>query len=453
MEKKSLKNSWAIAFTVASVWFGTHVGGGFASGNQVIGYFAKYGPVVALIYPILAMGILACIMHIVLKFARLNGFTNYKDTFRALYPQPWMEIFFEVFYIVIILAAVAAAVAGAGNVLANFLGIEYVGSAKIIMNLIIVAILVVLSIFGVKVVAAASTVLSILIMISTALVVAAGLVAAKDGAAMALLEQYSVDAATYSPQFSGSFINSAPFRAILVYAGFQCVSIPPMIAASEEMGTKGTKRACILGWLMNGLALAFSGYMLSKWYPLLQGLQNAKIEGFLTATSIPNQTVLTIIGIKWLLFFFSILLFCAFVSTCVTLIFTMVQRFQGYFFPKAIKNEKVRSICVAAIAIGVCFSISLLGLTTITTKLYGYDGYYALIVVVLPALIWGIPKIKKLEAGLSPAATVKLTEDESDNHLSFSGVEISYANEASGRVTTEVRNGKKYIVIDTDEKA
>ena len=43
-------------------------------------------------------------------------------------------------------------------------------------------------------------------------------------------------------------------------------------------------------------------------------------------------------------------------------------------------------------------SISLLGLTTITTKLYGYDGYYSLIFVVLPAFIWGIPKIRKLQA-------------------------------------------------------
>ena len=266
------------------------------------------------------------------------------------------------------------------------------------MNLIIVAILVLLSIFGVKVVAAASTVLSILIMISTALVVVAGLVAAKDGDAVRLLQQYSVEGAAYAPQFAGGFFSSAPFRAILVYAGFQCVSIPPMIAASEEMGTTGTKRACILGWLMNGIALSLSGYMLSKWYPLLQGLQNAGIEGFKTATSIPNQTVLTIIGLKWLLFFFSVLLFCAFVSTCVTLIFTMVQRFQGKFFPGAIKSEQVRKICVAVIAIAICFSISLLGLTTITTKLYGYDGYYALIFVVLPALIWGIPKIKKLEA-------------------------------------------------------
>ncbi len=413
MENKNLKNSWAMGFTVASVWFGTHVGGGFASGNQVIGYFAQFGPVAALIYPLIAMGFLAIIMHIMLKFARLNGFTNYKDTYTALYPNNFyliipffgrrkieLEFFFEVFYIVIILAAVAAAVAGAGNVLANFLGIEYVGATKVIMNLIIVAILILLCIFGVKVVVAASTVLSILIMISTALVVVAGLIAAKDGDAVRLLQEYNAQAAAYSPQFTGSIFGSAPFRAVLVYAAFQCVSIPPMIAASGEMGTTGTKRACILGWLMNGLALSLSGYMLAKWYPMLQGLKLAEVPGFLTATQIPNQTVLTIIGLKWLLAFFSILLFCAFVSTCVTLIYTMVQRFQGKLFPSVLKSEKLRSVIVAGIAIAICFSISLLGLTTITTKLYGYDGYYSLFVVILPALIWGIPKNKKLEAEL-----------------------------------------------------
>ena len=392
MEKKTLKNSWAMAFTVASVWFGTHVGGGFASGNQVIGYFAQYG-ITSLIYPLLTMGLLACIMHIYLKFARLNGFNNYKDTLAALYPNPKMEILFEVFYIVIILAAVAAAVAGAGEVLANFFHLPYVGATKVILNLVIVALLVVLSIFGVKVVAAASSVLSIAIMVTTAMIVVAGLVAAADGDVQRILAEYGVQGAPYTVKPLYAF-----WRGVLVYAAFQCVSIPPMIAASEEMGVTGTKRACILGWLMNGLALALSGYMLSKWYPLLQGLKNAQVPGFLNATGIPNQTVLTLIGLKWLLVLFSVLLFCAFVSTCVTLIFTMVQRFQGKLMPNTIKHEKVRSIIVAVIAIAVCFSISLLGLTTITTKLYGYDGYYALVVVVLPALIWGIPKIRKLEA-------------------------------------------------------
>ena len=94
MDNKKLKSSWAAAFTVASVWFGTHVGAGFATGNQVVNYFVQYGWTAA-IFPLLAMGILAVVMYIMMKFAKLNGFDNYKDTYRALYPKPWMEVFFE----------------------------------------------------------------------------------------------------------------------------------------------------------------------------------------------------------------------------------------------------------------------------------------------------------------------------------------------------------------------
>lgn len=39
MEKdksKIVRGTWAAGFTVASVWFGTHVGAGFATGNQVM---------------------------------------------------------------------------------------------------------------------------------------------------------------------------------------------------------------------------------------------------------------------------------------------------------------------------------------------------------------------------------------------------------------------------------
>ncbi len=399
MDNKVLKSSWAIAFTVASFWFGTHVGGGFSSGDQVVGYFAQFGSLTSFLFPLISMGLLAWVMSIYLKFARLNGFDNYRDTFSALYPNPKMEILFEIFYIIICLAGVAGAVAGAGEVLANFLGVPYVGTAKFGFNLIIVAILVLLSIFGVKLVAAASSVLSIAIMIITAVIVIVGLANAK--MLNDLASQYSVELANYSPQTGFSI-----FRATLVYCGFQCVSIPAMIAASNEMSTKGTNRACFLGFLMNGIALALSAFMLSKWYPLLAALKANQVEGFLNATGIPNQTVLTLIGIKFLLVVFSVLLFCAFVSTCVTLVFTMVQRFSDKLAKyndegeaiSGIKNRTVRRVIVAIVTIAICFSISLLGLTTITTKVYGYDGYYGILVVVIPALIWGLPKNKKLEA-------------------------------------------------------
>ena len=107
MDNKILKSSWAIAFTVASIWFGTHVGGGFASGNQVVGYFSQFGSLGSLLFPIISMGLLAFVMSIYLKFARLNGFDNYRDTFAALYPSPKMEFLFEIFYIIIILGSVS----------------------------------------------------------------------------------------------------------------------------------------------------------------------------------------------------------------------------------------------------------------------------------------------------------------------------------------------------------
>lgn len=407
-DKNVLKSTWAAAFTVASVWFGTHVGGGFASGNQVIQYYSNYG-YTSVIFPILAMGLLAIVMYIMMKFAKLSGFNNYKDTYAALYPKPWMEVFFEIFYIVIVLAAMASAVAGAGEVLANFIGVNYVGSGKVIMNLVIVAILIILTIFGIKLVRAASTVLSVAIIAITILLVVFGLTADYDSIVAQFTAQYDIQLAEYTHA-----TGTAIWKGVLVYAAFQCVSIPPMIAAAHDLSLKGVKKANFLGWLMNGLALAASGWMLTKWYPLLASLQNAgkeflaanptatvatdPIVAFANALGIPNQTVLDIIGIKWLLVAFSVLLFCAFMSTCVTLVYTMIQRFEGKFFPNTIKNDKVRGTIVAALVIAICFAISLLGLTDIVKYAYGYDGYYALVVIVIPAFIWGIPKIKKLEA-------------------------------------------------------
>ena len=178
-----LKSSWAAAFTVASVWFGTHVGGGFATGNQVIGYFVQYG-VTGIIWPLLSMGLLAYIMYVVARFARLRGLTNYKDTFRELYPVPQMEILFEIFYVVIILAAVAAAVSGAASILTQTFGLNYVVS-----TIVTIAVLVFMSIFGIKLIIAVSSVLSAGILIIVAILFVAGLAKAPQsiGAAVAVV--------------------------------------------------------------------------------------------------------------------------------------------------------------------------------------------------------------------------------------------------------------------------
>ena len=361
MDNKKLKSSWAAAFTVASVWFGTHVGAGFATGNQVVNYFVQYGWTAA-IFPLLAMGILAVVMYIMMKFAKLSGFDNYKDTYRALYPKPWMEVFFEIFYIIIILAAVASCVDGAGGIVKSLIDLP-----DIVCNLVIIALLILLSIFGVDLIIKASTVLSTAILIVTAILVIMGFVVPID----AVAQELATENAAYASIPAIADVTSQKglegvWRGVFVYAAFQCVSVPAMIAASTELTHKGVKRASILGWLMNGGALAASGAMLLRWYPILTAIKSTGVDTVASIAArhigdvmkLPNQSVVTLMGsgYTWLFIVYTILLFCAFVSTSVTLVYSMIQRFEGHCFPKAIKSKAVRSVIVGLIVIGLWFA-------------------------------------------------------------------------------------------------
>ena len=334
------KGTWAAGFSVASVWFGTHVGAGFATGNQVLSYFVNYGWT-AVIFPLISMGILAYVIYVIMKFARLRGLDNYNDTFRELWqPYPALAISFEIFYIVIILAAVAAAINGAA-----LLVMDVVPSLGTWGSTILVAIiLIVLCLFGVKLIIGAA--------------------------------------------FSAGLNNPGEgfWRGVIIYCGFQCVSIPPMIAAAITLNQKGVKRASILGGIMNGGMLALSGLMLLGWKPEI-------VEAGQTA--LPNLFICNTIGWDWLVICYSVLLFCAFISTCVTLIYTMILRIDKKFFVKSDIHEKIRMSIIGVVMVAVCMSLSFIGISDIITYAYGYDGYLALVAIVIPVIIIGNIKNKK----------------------------------------------------------
>lgn len=408
MQNNTNKSSWAYAFTIASMWFGTHVGAGFATGNQVVGYFSKYG-VIASLFPILAMGILAYVMYIYMSYAKCKGFTNYKDVFKSVYPKPWMEVFFEIFYIVIILAAVAGCITGAAQIIASIVGEANYGAAGFegitwTFNIVATVGIILLCIFGVNLIRILSTGLTVAIITTAIIVGVVGL--AMSGTIETILAA--------NPQIEAvSHVNNmgeAAWRGIIIYAAFQCVSLPTMISGSEGLSLKGVKRAAILGWIMNGGILAFSAVMLSKWYPLLQGMANAGPEVYSAMvniggvpTAIPNLTILTLTGMKGLYIAYNVLLFCAFISTSITLVFSMINRFSPLLTPQLVKNEKIGNFMVGAVVLVLCLMIAPLGLTKITTMLYGYDGYLAVAVIFLPALIWALPAVKKMKAEMADA--------------------------------------------------
>ena len=357
---------WATAFSVASVWFGTHVGGGFATGNQAIQYYVQYGWMASFL-PMIAMGILALVLKEAMTMATTRNMYTYKEVFTELWaPYTKLEITMEIFNFVIILAAVGSAIAGAASLLTNY-GIPY-GVAVCIIGVILVF----LVIFGGGVIIKASTVMSIVILIAS-------------------FTMYFIAIANHSSQI-GAVLASGEAQVgmavwkTLVYSGFQCVAVPSMIAASSILNAKGVKRASLLGWLMNGLALTVSCIMLLGWHSEVIAAE---------ATTLPNLFVCNTLGIGVLSVCYQVSLFFAFISTCVTTIFTMVQKFENKIFVNSVSNLKVRRIIVAIIAILVCMCVSLVGLTNIIKYAYGYCGYLGLIVITVPMLTIGHKKNKE----------------------------------------------------------
>ena len=371
--KAVTKGTLAAGFSVASVWFGTHVGAGFATGNQILNYYVQYGWT-AVLFPLISMGVLAYVIYVIMKFARLRGLDNYNDTFRELWqPYPQLAISFEIFYIIIILAAVAAAINGAALLVQDIIpALGLVGS-----TIVVAAILIVLCLFGVKLIIAASTVLTVGILVTAGVMIIVGIISRPDAVAAA---------------FSKPLVNTGEgfWRGVVIYCGFQCVSIPAMIAAAVTLNQKGVKKAGILGGIMNGGMLALSGLMLLGWSA---DIYTAPAEA--NAVALPNLFICNQIGWDWLVICYSVLMFCAFISTCVTLIYTMILRVDKKFFVRSNVHEKVRMAIIGVILIAVCMSLSFIGISDIITYAYGYDGYLALVAIVFPVIIIGNIKNKK----------------------------------------------------------
>lgn len=156
-EKTSAKNiaakgSFALAFSVGSVLFSAHAGGGFATGNQANTYYVGLGwlgPISAVI----AMLLLTLTMREAMIMYNSRGLKSHKELFETLYyPLDKCYVLFEVFFYIMVLMAVAAAISGAASALNQYFGLNYYIGIVIVGALVLL-----LTIFGADLVRKVST--------------------------------------------------------------------------------------------------------------------------------------------------------------------------------------------------------------------------------------------------------------------------------------------------------
>lgn len=377
-EKASAKNiaakgSFALAFSVGSVLFSAHAGGGFATGNQANTYYVELGWL-GPISTVIAMLLLTLTMREAMIMYNSRGLKSHKELFETLYhPLDKCYVLFEVFFYIMVLMAVAAAISGAASALNQYFGLNYYIGIVIVGALVLL-----LTIFGADLVRKVSTYMGIAILVTAITIYTIGIFKSKT-----LFTVMSAD-------FSAVGFKNIP-KAILnafTYAGFQCVTLPTMIACGTPLkGKKNCSKSMWISFVMNSVALVLSVFMLMSW----KGYYSS-VEG---GSTIPTLTVCTEMGMKWLTVIYGICLLLCLISTGVTTTFGFVARFENHKVFKKIKSQRVRSAVVSAFIIILSMTISLVGLTNIIKYGYGYCGYLAIAIVVVPFLTVGVYKNRK----------------------------------------------------------
>ena len=371
---KQNKITLAMAFSVGFVLFSSHAGGGFATGNQANTYYVGLG----WLGPIAAIGsmlLLTLTMRQAMVMYNSRKITSTKKLFETLFhPFDKIEILFEVFFYIMVLMAIAAAISGAATALNNYFALNYyVGIVAV--GLIVMA----LTIFGAGLVRKASTYMGIAILVTAIAIYTIGIFKAPESVGTVMSADFAESGFANLPK---AIVNS------FVYAGFQCVTLPTLIACGTTMtNNKGCAKSMWISFAMNVVALGLSVLMLLSW------------EGYYTSveggTAIPTLTSCVAMGAPWLTVAYGICLVMCLISTGVTITFGFVSRFENAPFYKNIASYTTRNAISSIFIIAVSMGISLMGLTNIIKYGYGYCGYLGIAVVVVPFLTVGVYKNRK----------------------------------------------------------
>jgi len=367
--KTGLSFIW-ISFSVAAVWFSTHCGGGFATGNQEVNFYVKYGWTSALL-PIIAMGLVAWTYRNALVLAKDHNVHDYKSFANVLY-HPYEKVFsvvFELCFMANILIAVSTSIAGAGALLQNTLGVPYfVGISAI------GAVLLCLTIFGAELILRVLRYKAYFLIVTLVMLVYLGF----------QMNGFKAIQFISTHETFGNDTWEGVWKACL-YVGFQAFGLVPAISVSHKITTtKECNMFGVFGILLNGVFLAAMSIVLLGFAP-----------GVLKET-LPVYYMTNQLGLPWLKILYSVILFVALMGTAISFVFTAVTRFERAWEGKgAFESLRLRRLVIALLTVVLCVGASTFGLTALVVKGYGSMGYVGLAFVVLPLLTVGTIKIRK----------------------------------------------------------
>ncbi len=361
-------------FEMSAVWFGTHVGSGFATGNQTMTYFVNYGWT-GIIFCLISIGIVALVFRASMLTALDNHTYEYRSWAKKMYhpSEKLMPVVFEVLYLILVVVGVSSSIAGGAELFTNY-NIPYIVGVVIML-----AVLVLLTIFGANLVKKASSVMTIIIAVCLLIVIIIALIN----------HPVSFSEVVQTQEKAGGL--GRAIIALLQYSGYQSLVLGTMVSICQKVKhRKDVGKTIALGYGMNGGMIFLSVLMLFLW------------SGVGTGQTLPTFTIIQTMGYQWMQWLYTIVLCLALISTGTGLTFGVVARFEGLL--TGIKNVRARSAIVSIIVLVIGAFLSLTGLDNLVKYGYGYVGYASIPLGIVPVIVINIVRTRKIKNAAPEAA-------------------------------------------------
>lgn len=245
-KEKKPKIQWVVALGAAGAWFGQQAGAGFASDLQTITYFTGAG-YLSLFTTLVPMVILGIMFYFMGEYAREIKAQSYKDVALTLYSNNEkvgriMLLFFDLIIMGSVLITSSTTIAGAATLMQRTMGVNY-----LLASILFTGLIVLVSMFGARVLAMISLPLMILLVGMLATISGLLIFENMDG-----IKNIIATKDTFGTPVSTAVQN------MFYYTGLQTGFCGAYIAIAGGFGRKeDNKVMAISGTIINGGMLAF----------------------------------------------------------------------------------------------------------------------------------------------------------------------------------------------------
>jgi len=368
MSSSTFQRIWLPGFVAQSVI----IGGGYATGRELVEFFLSSGPVGGLLGMLAATIMFSVVCALCFELARLTHSYNYRSFFQQLLGRGWFV--FEIAYFVLGLLVLAVVGAAAGELTSAHLGIP--GTVVTVTFMALVGLLV---FWGSAMIEKALASWAILLYLTYVTLVGC------------YLWRHGSDLAANLAQAP---VSSEWLVKSVRYVGYNVAVIPVVLFCVNHMGSR--KDAFTAGALAGPLVMAPA---------ILFYLAMAAAYPAILDSAVPADFLMQGLAMPWLMVIFYIVVFGTLVATGTAFIHAVNERIDEVYREKHKEMPHWLRLSVAFVALLIAVVLAgKIGLIDLIAKGYGTLTWVFIAVFIVPLCTVGVRKIRQGETSASPGS-------------------------------------------------